>query len=183
MNFIKRMLILLALLPAGWGHAQSGPLSTNSAAANRVLMVDASSMPLTLGRATLTIGLLERTNGVYTGNYRVKVFPYFFKNERGKLSITVSDESMAQINMGIMTEISATATTRGKDAMGRPIAATVMPVDINHGTLKVWFTVGDRKMVFEPAYHFAENATPVVLAHTIATNLSPPRFLVVIQKP
>ena len=128
MNFIKRMLILLALLPAGWGQAQSGSLSANTAAANRVLTVDASSMPLTLGRASLTIGLLERTKGVYTGNYKLKMFPYY-------------------------------------------------------GKLTVWFTVGGRKMIFEPAYHFAENATPMFLTHTIATNLAPPQFLVVIQKP
>ena len=128
MNFIKRMLILLAMLPAGWSQAQSGLLSTNSTAANRILMVDPSSMLLTLGKATLTIGPLRLTNGVYTGNYKLKVFPY-------------------------------------------------------DGKLKVWFTVGGRKMIFEPAYHFAENATPMFLTHTIATNLAPPQFLVVIQKP
>ena len=139
-------------------------------------------MPLTLGKATLTIGLLERTNGVYTGDYQVKVFPYFFKNDKGRLAIIVSDESMAQINLGKITEISATATS-GKDAKSLPIAATVTPADINHGTLKLWFRVGARKMNFEPAYHFAGNVTPVVLTHTIATNLAPPQFLVVIQKP
>jgi hypothetical protein len=182
MNFIKRMLILLALLAAGWGQAQSGSLSTNSAAANRILMVDTSSMLLTLGKATLTIGPLQLTNGVYTGNYKVKVFPYFLKNDRGRLAINAPDESIARINVGKITEISATAIS-SKDARIRPIAATVTPADINHGTLKIWFTVGDRKMIFEPAYHFVGNAKPVVLTHTIATNLAPPRFLVVIQKP
>jgi len=110
------------------------------------------------------------------------VFPYFLKNDRGRLAILASDDSMAEINVGKITEISATATS-GKDARSRPIAATVRPADVNHGTLKLCFTVGGRKMIFEPAYHFAENATPVVLTHTIATNLAPPQFLVVTQKP
>ena len=182
MNFIKRMLILLVLLAAGWGHAQSGSLSTNSVAANRILTVDASSMPVAGGKATLTIGMLRRADGVYSGDYKVRVFPYFFKNDKGRLAIIVSDESLAQINVGKITQISATATS-GKDARSRTIAATVTPVDINHGTLKLRFMVGDRKMIFEPAYHFAGNAMPMILTHTIATNLAPPQFLVVIQKP
>jgi hypothetical protein len=183
MNFIKRMLILLALLAAGWGQAQSSKLPTNSAAANRILMVDSSSMLLTLGKATLTIGPLRLTNGVYTGNYKVKVFPYFLKNDRGRLAIIASDESIAQINVGKITEISATAIS-SKDGRSRPIATTVTPADINHGTLKVYFTVGDRKMIFEPAYHFVGKATAVGLRPAnINTNLAPPRFLVVIQKP
>ncbi len=126
MNFIKRMLILLALLADGWGQAQSGTLSTSSAAANRMLMVDSSSMLLTLGRATLTIGPMRLTNGVYTGNYKVKVFPYFLKNDRGSLAIIASDVSITQINVGKITEISATATS-SKDTRSRPIAATVTP--------------------------------------------------------
>ena len=179
MNFIKRMLILLALLAAGWGQAQSGTLSTSSAAADRMLMVDSSSMLLTLGRATLTIGPMRLTNGVYTGNYKVKVFPYFLKNDRGSLAIIASDVSITQINVGKITESIATATS-SKDARSRPITATVTPADINHGTLKVCFTVSDRKMIFEPTYHFVGNATPAVLTPTIATNLVPPQFLVVI---
>jgi len=171
--------MLLALLPAAWGQAR---LSTNSAAINRILMVDASSMPVAGGKATLIVGLLRRADGVYTGDYKLKVFPYFLKNDRGRLAILASDDSMTEINVGKITEISATATS-GKDARSRPIAATVRPADVNHGTLKLCFTVGGRKMIFEPAYHFAENATPVVLTHTIATNLAPPQFLVVTQKP
>ena len=168
MNFIRRMLTLLALLPAVLCQAQSGTLSTNSAAADRMLMVDSSSMLLTLGKATLTIGPLRLTNAVYTGNYKVKVFPYFLKNDRGRLAIIASDESIAQLNAGKTMEISATATS-SKDARSRPVAVTVTPADINHGTLKVRFTVGDRNMVFEPAYHLVGNTTPVVLTHTIAT--------------
>jgi hypothetical protein len=180
---MKRIILLLALLTTGWVDAQTTPLPTNSAAANRILMVDASSMPVAGGKATLTVGALRRAAGVYTGDYKLKVFPYFLKNDRGRLAIMVSDDSMEEINVGNVTEISATATSSGKDARSRPIAATVTPTDINHGTLKLWFTVGDRRMIFEPAYHFATNAATAILTQTATTNLMPPRFLVVIQKP
>src|SRR5687767_15518774 len=49
-------------------------------------------------KATLTIGMLQRADGIYTGSYRINVSPYFYKNEKGKLNIVVSDESMAKLN-------------------------------------------------------------------------------------
>jgi hypothetical protein len=46
------------------------------------------------------------------------------------------------------------------------------PADINHGNLKLWFMAGDRKMIFEPAYHFAGTGTAGVRAQTTETNLA-----------
>jgi hypothetical protein len=151
------MITLLALLAAGWGQTHAAPDSTNSPSTHRILRIDPSSMPVAVaGKATLTVGALQRADGVYSGDYKVKVSPYFFKNEKGKLAIVVSDESLADINQGKVTAIIGTATTSGKGGRSRHIDATATPADINRGTLKLWFTAGDRKMIFEPAYHFSE---------------------------
>jgi len=166
---MKRITVLLVLLVAGWGNAHAAPASTNSAAGNRVLMIDPSSMPVAAGTATLTIGALQRTNGVYSGDYKLKVFPYFLKNEKGRLAIVVSDESLAEAGLGKVVAITGTATTSGKGGKCRPIAATATPADINHGTLKLWFTAGSRKMIFEPAYHFAGNGTVLALTESAET--------------
>jgi hypothetical protein len=143
------------------------PASTSSAPTNQTLMIDPSSMPVDAGEATLTIGPLQRADGVYTGNYKITVFPWFSKNEKGTLAIVVSDESLAKINQGKVAAITGTATTSGKGGSSRPIEATATPADINHGNLKLWFMAGDRKMIFEPAYHFAEKKTTAVLAQVI----------------
>jgi len=162
---MKRITILLALLTAGWSAAHAAPASTNSVAGNRVLMIDSSSMPVAAGKATLIIGALQRTNGVYCGDYRIKVFPYFLKNEKGRLAIAVSDESLAGLDQGKVEAITGTATTSGKGGRTRHIEATATPADINRGTLKLWFTTaGNRKMTFEPAYRFAGNGAAMVLA-------------------
>lgn len=124
-------------------------------------------MPVAAGNATLTIGALQRAAGVYTGNYKITVFPWFSKNEKGTLAIVVSDESLAKINHGKVADITGTATTSGKDGRSRPIEATATPADINHGNLKLWFMAGDRKMTFEPAYHFAGKKTTAVLAQAV----------------
>jgi hypothetical protein len=121
-------------------------------------------MPIAGGKATLIIGALQRTKGVYTGDYKIKVFPYFSKNEKGKLAIVVSDESLAKLNRGKVAAIIGTATTNGKGGRSRHIDATATPININRGTLKLWFMAGNRKMIFAPAYHFAGKETAVVLA-------------------
>ena len=170
---MKRITFLLALLATGWGDAHAAPVSTNSAPTSRILMIDSSSMPIAAGKATLTIGALQRADGVYTGDYKIKVFPWFLKNEKGRLAIVVSDESLAGINQGKVAAIIGTATTNGKGGRTRHIDATATPTDLNRGTLKLWFTTaGNRKMIFEPAYHFAGTRTAAVRAPTTETNLA-----------
>jgi hypothetical protein len=132
-------------------------------------MIDPSSVPVAAGRATLTIGSLQCTNGIFSGDYKIKVFPYFFKNEKGTMSVFVSDATLAEIDQGKVADITGTATTSGKGGRTRHIEATVTPADINHGTLKLSFTtVTNRKMLFEPAYHFAGNRTALAMARTAA---------------
>ena len=148
---------LLAILAAGCSGLHAAPVSTNSAPADRVLVVEPSSMPLAGGTAMLTIGVLRRVDGVFVGSYKVSVSPYFFKNEKGKLAIIVSDESMAKINHGKVATIIGTATTNGKGGITRHVDATATPASINRGMIKLWFMAGDRAMVFQPAYHFTIN--------------------------
>jgi len=161
---MKRIFILLALFAVAWGDAHAAPAPTNSDAAGRVLMIDSSSMPVGAGNATLIIGPLQRTNGIYTGDYKLKVFPWFLKNEKGRLAIVVSDESLAEAGRGKVVTIAGTATTSGKSGRTRAVAAIATPVNGDHGTLKLWFTAGTREMTFEPAYHFAGNEKALVLA-------------------
>jgi len=158
---MKQMTALLALLAPLWASAVAAPSATN-----RVLIIDPSSMPVAAGKATLTIGELQRAAGIYTGGYRINVSPYFYKNENGRLNIIVSDESMANISHGKVATITGTATTGGAGGKTRHIDATATPANNDRGTLKLWFMSGDRKMIFEPAYHFAEKPTPAILART-----------------
>ena len=173
---MKKISVLLALFAAGWIVACAAPASTNSTAANRILLIDSSSMPIAGGSATLTIGALQSVNGVYLGDYKLKVFPYFSKNDKGRLAILVSDASLAKVNRGKVAAITSTATTSGNGGQCRPIAAIATPADINHGKLKLWFMAGSRQMTFEPAYHFAEVGTTAVLPRVAAPCLaaSPP---------
>lgn len=164
---MKRLILLLALVATGWSAAFAASASTNSAGENRILLIDPSSMPMTAAKATLIIGPLQRTNGVYAGAYKLKVFPYFFKNENGRLAIVVSDASLAKAAQGKVVAITGTATTSGKGGKCRPITALATPVNLDHGTLKLWFMAGTRKMIFTPAYHFADDGVALVVAQAV----------------
>ncbi len=169
---MKRIIFVLALLAHLWASAIAASPATNPALANRILLIDPSSMPIAAGKATLTIGPLQRTNDIYSGDYRIEVSPYFFKNEKGRLAITVSDESIARVSNGKVAAIVGTATTNGKGGKVRHIDATATPANSDRGRLKLWFMSGDRKMTFEPAYHFAGQGVAGVLVTTTKTKMA-----------
>ena len=149
----NRIILLLALLTVN-GAVAAPP----TVPPERILMIEASSAPITAGRATLTVGVLQRTNDFFTGDYRVKVFPYFYKSERGRLAIAVSDTALAEIRQGKVTRLTGTATTNGKGGRCRPVVATVTPAGPDGGRLQIRFTAGGKPMLFEPAYHIAKAA-------------------------
>jgi hypothetical protein len=164
--------MLLTLLAASWSYSQAAPGAANFALNNRVLMVDSSSIAVDGGKATLTVGALKREHGVYSGAYKVSVFPYFFKNERGRLAIVVSDKSLADIDRGKITTVIGTATKSGRGGICRHVDATATPTDINCGTVKLWFASGNKTMIFEPRYHFSEKATAAFRPHTMEADFA-----------
>jgi hypothetical protein len=152
--FMKRTVTMLALLAALWTSGATPP--ARSRPTDRALMIAPSSAPVASGKATLTIGPLRRTGDIFAGDYQVKVAPYFFKSEKGKLAIEVPAESLAKVINGKSAEITGTATTNGKGERKRRIDATATPADGNRGALKLWFVSGGRKMVFNTSYQFVE---------------------------
>lgn len=134
----------------------AGEPTTNAVVAlgaKRVLKIEPCAMKVAGGKATLTIGLLHRTNDVCRGDFRMKVVPYFFKNEKGTLAISVTDEIIAKAAQGQTVDITGKATAE-KSGVVRDITAIATPADAEHGALKLWFTVDERKMIFETEYRF-----------------------------
>jgi hypothetical protein len=160
---MHKTVLFLLLVASSWCQAQVLPTATNSAIADRVLILENSTMPLPAAKATLIVGPLTRTNGVYVGDFKLKVFPYFFKGDRGRLAINVPDKVLAAINQGNIVAVTGTSTST-KNGIVRHIEITATPKDRDHGTISLWFMVGDRKMVFAPDYHFADKSMATALA-------------------
>ena len=141
----------LLLLASSLVRGQSvGPASSP---ASRGLVLEKCTMPLTTATATLIVGPLARTNGIYAGDFKVKVFPYFFKSDWGRLAIQVPDTALTAMNLRQTVAISGTSTST-KNGMVRDIHITAVPQDGAHGTVRLWFMVEDQKMIFTTAYQF-----------------------------
>jgi len=130
---------------------------TNGISTNRVLRVDRCSTTVAGARATLNVGVLRRTGDVYEGDYEMKVWPYFFKSEKGKLAIVVTDENIANADKGLTVDIMGTATTNEKNARARRIDAKATPLEHNRGALKLWFFADKNKLIFDTSYSLAED--------------------------
>src|SRR5690348_2431413 len=127
--------LLLALVFAGFsGKVSAATTPTNTLSTNRVLMIDRCFTRVAGGKATLTIGPLQPTGGTYYGDYAMKVAPYFFKNQKGKLAIVVPDDSIEKASKGVAVKIAGTATDAA-DGVTRRIDAIATPLDSRQGTL------------------------------------------------
>ena len=169
---VHKTVLFLLVLTASWHTTQAAPTATNSVADGRVLILENSTMPLPTAKATLIVGPLTRTNGVYAGDFRVKVFPYFFKSDWGRLAITVPDAALAAADRGKAVAVTGTSTST-KNGTVRHIEITATPTDRERGTISLWFMVGAQKMIFTPAYHFTNNVvtTADALAPALAASL------------
>jgi hypothetical protein len=108
-----------------------------------------------IGNVTLTPGILQRENGAYRTSYQAKVFPYFFYNEDGHLSIDVSDEQLAQLARG--ERVQFTGTAKNKDGEDRRIEghATANAPGATEGTIKVRIFVTKKiELIFNSTYRF-----------------------------
>jgi len=158
---MKGLIFILLPVMVQLMGATAATLSTNGTV-ERVLVIDRALLRTSGAKAVLTIGPLQKSADTYAGDYQVKVSPYFFKSEKGRLAITLSAESLAKVAKGTAAEFAGTATTTG-EKNPRSVYATVTPTDSDHGALKVWFLTGEKKMVFNTSYRFVEkqSAAPV----------------------
>jgi hypothetical protein len=125
------------------------------AAPHDQVIIPPAKTSIYIGNVTLTPGLLQRENGTYRTSYHAKVFPYFFYNEDGQLSIDFSDEQLAQLARG--ERVPFTGTARNKDGEDRHIEghATANAPGASEGTIKVRiFVTAKIQLIFNSTYRF-----------------------------
>lgn len=106
-----------------------------------------------IGSVSMTMPTFVRENGTYSATYAAKVFPYFFYNEKGTLSIDVPDEALRRLERGEPIEFEG----RGVNADGeaRRVAGRAVPTDAHRGEIKVRVFVSQRiQLIFNTTYRF-----------------------------
>jgi hypothetical protein len=154
------VLALLALLTAGL-TANEAPAAEARPPDNFLpggryaqVTVDATQTSIYVGSVSLTMPPFARLAGAYVADYSAKVFPFFFYNERGHISITFSDENLRQLQRGETVHFTGHASTT--DGAERRIEGRAIPDGANtgHGKIKVRVWVGKIELIFNTVYRF-----------------------------
>lgn len=117
------------------------------------VVVDPAKTSIYVGSVTMSFTPATRKAGVFESNYTAKVFPYFFMNEHGTLTLDAPDETLRKLARGESVEFAG----RGVSSDGKPrrFEGTAKPTDATSGKLKVRAFVSKRiDLVFDMTYHF-----------------------------
>ncbi len=115
--------------------------------------VETSSTSIYIGKVTLEVAPLTRQNGVFSGDYKANVFPYFFMSEHGTFRMNVSDNDLARIAKGETVDFTGEAENSGREA--RSVTGRAVPDDATHGKIKVRIFVTKKiQLIFNTTYRF-----------------------------
>jgi hypothetical protein len=98
---------------------------------------------------------LTRDGGAFVGDYQIKVAPYFFKNETGKLTMLISDASLAKLTGNSAVEFTGRATTDGTNK-SRPVRVKAVPTTRLGGALMISVATENGALVFDTSYKLGE---------------------------
>jgi hypothetical protein len=129
------------------------PGTTHAPASYHRVEIAPAKTSIYIGIVSLTMPTFMRQDETYASTYTAKVFPYFFSNEAGKLSIDVSAAQLETLARGEPIEF----TGRGvrDDGAERRVEGKATPVDATSGKLKVRVFVSKRiQLIFNTTYRF-----------------------------
>jgi len=154
----RQLVVILLLTSCVCSFALERPRTlpaNQSVVVTKKFLIAPSSSSLAGGTAKLVVGALSREPGTFVGDYRIKVFPYFFKSESGRLSMQVSDLALRKLTQGVAVELAGRATTNvtGKT---RAIMAWAKPSANDCGALIFAVTTINGKLIFNTSYRLEE---------------------------
>lgn len=144
------------LLSFFWLAVFAGPLVLAQTAAPSLydkVTVETSSTSIYIGKVTLNVAPLTRKDGVFSGDYTAKVFPYWFMGEKGAFRMKVSDEDLARVAKGETVDFTGDAQNSGSEP--RKVTGRATPVDATTGKIKVRIFVTEKiQLIFNTTYKF-----------------------------
>ena len=149
------LVIALALIAIHRGHAQTlGSPSKIPELVSRRMFIDPSSSSVSLGKVKLIVSpLVQKNETVYTGDYQVKVTPYFFKSQKGGLVLVSSGDLVAKLSQGKAVEFTGKATNIA-DGTSKIVRGKATPSTPDQGAVTFSILTDNGEMVFNTFYHF-----------------------------
>ena len=108
-----------------------------------------------IGTVSMRMPTFVRAGDTFSASYTAKVFPYFFYNEKGTLTVDVTDAQLETLASG--KPIDFTGAAMNTDGEKRRVTARATPKDGASGKLDVHVWVSKRiQLIFHTTYRFAE---------------------------
>lgn len=146
---LLRLAAASLFLAFGPGAAAEPPAAAPTAAPARV-RVPAMRTSIYVGTVTLTPAVFTRTGDTWAATYAVKVRPWFFWGETGRIALTVAAADWARLAQGEVVEFAGEATNE----RGRPrhVTGRAEPGGPAAGRLTVRITADGVTLVFHGTY-------------------------------
>src|SRR3954468_5940092 len=142
------------MLWSGLLRAEELPLSRYAA-----VEIETAKTSIYIGSVTMTMPPFTRKDGAFSSTYNARVFPYFFESEKGKLSITISDDELRRLERGETVQF--TGRAENTDGQERRIEGRAVPTNATSGKIKVRVLVSKKiELIFNTTYRFPETKAP-----------------------
>ncbi len=105
-----------------------------------------------VGSVTLITSEFHRDGDKFTATYEAKVWPWFFWNETGKITITLPYSDLAKLALGERVEFTGEAFNHKNKP--RHVTGRAERTDPANGKIKVRIGVDDTELVFNTTYRF-----------------------------
>lgn len=115
------------------------------------LVIEPSSTKVSVAKANLVVGALEHEDASYLGRYEIKVSPFSFKNDNGKLVLDAPSASVLRLAKGEEMEFIGKATS-DLDGKIKGIKGKASPEAKNRGSVKFIVNSEDGDLVFHSTY-------------------------------
>lgn len=125
-----------AAILTGWDRVSIAPMKTS----------------IYVGSVSLTTAVFVRDGSTLASTYDAKVWPWFFWGENGKITITLTDASLARLARGERAEFTGDATNHKNKP--RSVTGYAQPADASSGKIKVRIGVDDTELIFNGTYRF-----------------------------
>ncbi len=106
-----------------------------------------------IGNVKLETPVFLREGETYSSTYEAKVFPFFFYNESGRISITIPDEDLRRLAAGERVYFTGEAFSLKEEP--RRVEGHADPADAESGKIKVRVWVSKNiELIFNTTYRF-----------------------------
>lgn len=128
------------------------PLRAERASLPSHISVAPMKTSIYVGSVKLTMGAFDSQGGSLTSTYEARVTPWFFWNESGRITISLSDADFATLAKGQTVQFTGDATNHKNKP--RTVTGRAQPADAKSGKIKVRVMADGVELIFNGTYHF-----------------------------